>query len=215
MSAFVALCEGFLGIDPHFDLWQHFFTVNPSKKRVGKQELSVPMGYASIHLHNNRVNEYPSMRLSTSNKGWHSLWFYVKDDIATPLPVFSERIIEEVPRPWNWGVLDKDKKKIKDHLTTLQILKERGVKGSGIIGVYHMWRVAPLMSHALPLYLIGSEASLKGTTLVDEALPPPKWRNTSRRRWSLRRTTPALSLISCTQCRGIPPCGQNRGSSTL
>ena len=35
MAAFVALCEGFLGIDPHFDLWRHFFTVSLSKRRVG------------------------------------------------------------------------------------------------------------------------------------------------------------------------------------
>ena len=36
-----------------------------------------------------------------------------------------------------WGVPDKDKKKIQDHLTAVRILKERGVKGSGIIGAYH------------------------------------------------------------------------------
>ena len=29
MMAFVALCEGFLGISPHFDLWRYFFAVNP------------------------------------------------------------------------------------------------------------------------------------------------------------------------------------------
>jgi len=27
MAAFVALCEGFLGISPHFDLWWHFFAI--------------------------------------------------------------------------------------------------------------------------------------------------------------------------------------------
>ena len=27
MAAFVALCEGFLGISPHFDLWRHFFAL--------------------------------------------------------------------------------------------------------------------------------------------------------------------------------------------
>ena len=69
------------------------------------------------------------------------------------------------------GVLDKDKKRIKDHLAALQILKERGMKGSGIIGAYHTRRVAPLMSRALPLYLMGPGASLEGTSLVDEALP--------------------------------------------
>ena len=73
----------------------------------------MPMGCAGIQLHNNRVNEYPPMRLSTSNKGWHLLWFYVRDDAATPLPAFSRRLIEEVPESSRkWGVSDKDKKKI-------------------------------------------------------------------------------------------------------
>jgi hypothetical protein len=28
MAAFILLCEGFLGIEPHFDLWRYFFTIN-------------------------------------------------------------------------------------------------------------------------------------------------------------------------------------------
>ena len=120
------------------------------------------------------------------------------------MPVYFGRLIEEVPGSWKWGVPDKDKKRIKDHLAALQILKDRGVKGSGIIGAYHTWRVEPLMSRALPLYLMAPGASPEGMTLVNEALPPPKWCSGSRRRWNLRRTAPALSLISCIQCRGIP-----------
>ena len=27
MTTFVVLCEGFLGISPHFDLWRYFFAV--------------------------------------------------------------------------------------------------------------------------------------------------------------------------------------------
>ena len=125
--------------------------------------------YSTMH---NRVSEYPPTRLSTSNKGWHSQWFYIKDDVAAPLPAFSGCVIEEVLGSWKWGVPDKDNKKIKDHLTALQILKERGVKGSGIIGAYHTQRVVPLMSHALPLYLMAPGTSPKGTVLADKALPP-------------------------------------------
>ena len=55
------------------------------------------MGCASIQLQNNQVGEYPSMRLSTSNKGWHSHWFYLKNDAAAPLPEFTVRLIEEAP----------------------------------------------------------------------------------------------------------------------
>jgi len=67
--AFIALCEGFLGISPHFNLWWYFFTVTLLKKREKKRELSVPMGCTDISLRNNWVNEYLSMRLLTSNKG--------------------------------------------------------------------------------------------------------------------------------------------------
>ena len=74
MTTFIALYEGFLGISPHFDFWRHFFIVNLYKKREksGRQELHMLMGCAGIQLWNNRVSEYPSMRLLTSNKGWHS-----------------------------------------------------------------------------------------------------------------------------------------------
>ena len=46
------------------------------------------------------------------------------------------------------------------------------MKGSGIIDAYHTWRMAPLMSHALPLYPMAPGASIEGTTLTDGALPP-------------------------------------------
>ena len=48
------------------------------------------------------------------------------------------------------------------------------MKGSGIISAYHTQRVAPLMSRALPLYLMVPKASLDGTALVDGALAPSK-----------------------------------------
>ena len=73
----------------------------------------MPMGCTGIQLRNNRVNEYPLMHLSTSNKGWYSHWFYIKDDAAAPLLVFTGRLIKEVPDSWRkWGVPEKDKKRI-------------------------------------------------------------------------------------------------------
>ena len=115
----------------------------------------MPMGCAGIQLRNNQVSEYSSMRLLTSNKGWHLHCFYVKNDTVAPLPEFTDRLIEEVSDSWRkWGVLEKDKKRIQDHLTAIRILKERGVKGSGIIGAYHTWRVVPLMRRALPLHMM-------------------------------------------------------------
>ena len=47
------------------------------------------------------------MRLLMSNKGWHSQWFYLKNDVATPLPEFTGSLIEEALESWRkWGILE-------------------------------------------------------------------------------------------------------------
>ena len=96
---------------------------------------------------------------------WHS----------APLLEFTGHLIEEVLASWRrWGVLEKEKKKIQDHLTALKILKERGVKGSRIIGTNHAQRVVPLMRRALPLHMMAPGVALDRTTLTKGVLSPSK-----------------------------------------
>ena len=59
---------------------------------------------------------------------------------------------------WGWGVPGKGKKQLNSLLAAIQTLKQRGVKGLGIIGANHARRVAPLMARALPLYQMVPEA---------------------------------------------------------
>ena len=35
IMAFIAMCEGYLGIEPHFELWRYFFSVSLIKKERG------------------------------------------------------------------------------------------------------------------------------------------------------------------------------------
>ena len=92
--------NGVLGIDPHFDLWRHFFTVSLSKRKIGGNDVCVPMGCASVHLRHTQSRGYPFMRLATSNKGWHSQWVYIRDDVSATLPRYTGRLIEEAPGSW-------------------------------------------------------------------------------------------------------------------
>jgi hypothetical protein len=49
IATFVTLCEGYLGIEPHFELWKYFFVVSLQKKREKhKAKLSMLMGCTSI-----------------------------------------------------------------------------------------------------------------------------------------------------------------------
>jgi hypothetical protein len=101
------LCEGFLGIEPHFELWRYFFAVSLHKRvkreKGEKREFKVPVGTTSIHLWGNRVAQYMSLPLTASNKGWHKQWFYLKNDPAAPLAIFSDSCIELVWKTWVWA----------------------------------------------------------------------------------------------------------------
>ena len=49
IAAFIMMCEGYLGIEPHFELWRYFFSISLIKKKRG-QETPVPMGCTGMHL---------------------------------------------------------------------------------------------------------------------------------------------------------------------
>jgi hypothetical protein len=94
--AFVTLWKGYLGIEPHFELWRYFFSVTLLKKREKNMlDLLALMGCVGIHLQSNQATEYMSLQLSRSNKGWHVLWFYLKNDVVAPLPIFTRCPIKE------------------------------------------------------------------------------------------------------------------------
>ena len=128
--------QGYLGIELHFELWRYFFSISLIKKERGRETL-VPMGCVGIHLRGQRVAEYMPCQLSRSNKGWHSHWFYLKNDPVAPLLVFSKRLIEEVPPSWPWGPPIKEKKRMHNLLEAIVFLKTHGLHGASVIRGYH------------------------------------------------------------------------------
>jgi hypothetical protein len=78
MVAFVSLCEGFLGIE---------YGGNFHRQSI-EEEGEGPAGPAYA----DGVRKHPYLEqlgrrvhvMSSSNKGWHKQWFYLKDDTTTP-----------------------------------------------------------------------------------------------------------------------------------
>ena len=89
ISTFVALCEGFLGVPPIFDLWR-YFAVSPYRPKLHGTFYDVPAGCASVHLCSSgdqRQCQFIEMgKLKTSNKGWHKKWFYLRNDESSASP---------------------------------------------------------------------------------------------------------------------------------
>jgi len=109
-------------------------------------------------------------QLSRSNKGWHAQWFYLKNDPATPLSIFTGRLIEEAAPMWPWGPPVKEKKRMCDILEAVASQRSHDLRGAGVNGAYHERRVAPLMACALPLFGMMLVVELDGMVLTEGPL---------------------------------------------
>jgi hypothetical protein len=78
-AIFAAVCEGFLGIDPHWDLWTHLFSAEPFALTTGEKRVRMPVraGGCILQLRQAHAQQYNSAILVSSNKGWQRRWFYL------------------------------------------------------------------------------------------------------------------------------------------
>lgn len=92
LSIFINLCEAYLGIEAHFNLFIYFFHL---KSFAGAKVV----GATYLVLRDGKVAEYKPVPLSTSNKGWTSKWFYT-ENVEHGL---SEDINTEPKTNLNWS----------------------------------------------------------------------------------------------------------------
>ncbi|KAE8791186.1 hypothetical protein D1007_34379 [Hordeum vulgare] len=111
LSAFVILCEGFVGIDPRVDLWCNLFFFKQQSITMEKSEVEklaglrpmTPCGAALVH-HRSKSG-FPQMPLQESIKQWQRGFFYVKN--ADPaqdtlnMPPFNI----DLPTKLNWATV--------------------------------------------------------------------------------------------------------------
>ena len=121
------------------------------------------------------------------------------------MPKYFGRLIDEAPELWQWGCPTPAKKHLDDLLAAIHSLKVWGMKGSGIIGAYHVRRVAPLMACALPLYRMVPGESFEGTVLVDEALAPSEVAQHIKEAMEPLKDTPGSALEHVYPVPGHPP----------
>lgn len=81
IAFFIHLCEAFIGITPHFDLWWQLYHLVPY---LNKSKPNV-VGGASLQLWSGMQAEYFTIGAKDSNKGWAEEWFFIENH-PTVLP---------------------------------------------------------------------------------------------------------------------------------
>jgi hypothetical protein len=105
IAAFVTLYKAFMGIDSHFNLWNHFFRVRLPEGMDAEAEV---LGGMDIHVKSRHdVDPYFVLPMLEFTHGWWKMWFYLRNDVVVPLLVFTGNC--PVPQPnWGYEVAKKD-----------------------------------------------------------------------------------------------------------
>ena len=119
ISIFIYLCEAYLRILPHFNLFRYLFWL---KKRGGGG--SKVVGGVYLQLRDGMVSEYLTVPLNTSVKGWNTRWFYMKQ--SHPVVCCNADHILESQRSWSELPSNDDMEQVKELLSLIKGVKTNG-----------------------------------------------------------------------------------------
>jgi hypothetical protein len=101
IAAFVTLYEAFMGIEPHFDLWNYFFC---DRLWQGLVAAVAVLGNVDLLIWSRSgVNPYFHLLMSNPPVGWWKVWFFLRNDVDMPLPVVTGSCPVSQPK-WGYGV---------------------------------------------------------------------------------------------------------------
>jgi hypothetical protein len=110
MVAFVTLREAYMGIEPHFNMWNCFFC---ARLQQGSGVEVATLGSVDIFDRSEHgVDPYFHLLMSGPLNGWRKVWFFLRNDTDVPLPMFTGS--HPIPQPnWWYGVLQRDLRRLQ------------------------------------------------------------------------------------------------------
>jgi hypothetical protein len=171
-AIFAAVCEGYLGIDPHWDLWTHLFSAELFASPMGERRvrMAVRAGGCILQLRQAWVPQYIPAILASSNKGWQRRWFYLRNDDGR-LPSFSKRVVTAAADNWRYGTPRDRQKNLQPLLKALEELRKGWLTAAGVVAAIHRRRVLPLTERRLPLWEMTPGFDLEGLRMSSDPLP--------------------------------------------
>jgi hypothetical protein len=170
-AIFVVVCEGYLGIEPHWDLWLHLFRVEAFSlsSNVKKVRHAIRAGGCMLLLCSDRAQLYIPATITSSNKVWQSRWFYLRNNDRRLL-AYMKRVVFATMKQWGWNFPRELQAQLKPLLDALWRLREHGLTTAGVATVFHRRWVLPLTERRLRLDEMRLNASVESYRMASTAL---------------------------------------------
>ncbi|CAN6209683.1 unnamed protein product [Urochloa humidicola] len=146
ISIFINLCEAFLGIDPHFNLFCHLFCVKP---HPGAKSPHV-VGGAGIQLREGVGDEYIQYDFPSDVKGWRNGWFYIGNHAPSISTTINRRPVPS--SSWTKRPPEAEMDQVTELLQLIGNLKAGGLNGVGVAANFVLRRTQPAKERAIPAY---------------------------------------------------------------
>jgi len=125
-AIFATVCEGFLGVPPHSNLWLHLFKAEMSAHYVGGEKFPLRVGGCTLQLRQQRSSQHIWSAMTSSNRGWQNGWFYLRNDGGL-LPAYTGKMVTGSPQKWVWGAPTEEQKRLAPLLAGLEKLRDAQV----------------------------------------------------------------------------------------
>lgn len=146
ISIFIHLCEAFLGVDPHFSLFQHLFLL----KSHPNDNCPNVVGGAGFQLRHGMAPKYLEMPLNETNKGWHEQWFTC-ENIAPRLPPMSGKPPQWNPS-WTKSPPAGDMDQVVELMQLISDLKKGGLTGVAVAICFTRRLIQPIKHRTSTAY---------------------------------------------------------------
>jgi len=175
-AVFATVCESYLGMMPHWELWLHLYRGELFNTPTGTTGVRKPVRAGCHNLvlktgKTERPREYIPVGLSTNHAGWDSQWFYLRNDDDL-LHAYTGRLITERPENWTYGVVQAHQSRLDPLLDAMKKLCLEGLTAALVLSADHHKRVLPLMSRPLWMDEMGpgvSSRDLEACRMSNEA----------------------------------------------
>ena len=116
-----------------------------------------------------RQHLYIPAQLASTNRRWYTSWFSLCND-DSGLPPYTERIMEDCPEKWGYGVPREDQPKLQPLLEGLERLRGRCLTTAVVVAAFHRRRVLPLMARWRRLFDMRPDEPIEGIRMSVAAL---------------------------------------------
>jgi hypothetical protein len=130
LAIFITTCEAFLGIDPHWGLWNKIFFLKRYSGNNG------PYITGGVGLVVRKEVNYFNFPMREPVQGWRSKWFYLRGQSTpgrnTSLPKFVD-VLEATPKKSWRNILTTEEKVTTDELYE-RVFEVKDADGQTMIG---------------------------------------------------------------------------------